>query len=125
VDLKFICKIMAHDLKINIGSKFVLNALHPKAFDGRSCLLFHIRCTKLSDKAYTHSHNLKKVIEKIQKQELDDENNNDDGEDETDEKGKKNKPGLKKGFSVGTSVMSPIKPMLARYVSLITLIFSC
>ncbi len=39
VDLKFICKIMAHDLKINIGSKFVLNALHPKAFDGRPHVL--------------------------------------------------------------------------------------
>ena len=27
---------MDHDLKINIGAKFVLTALHPKAFDGKN-----------------------------------------------------------------------------------------
>jgi len=113
VDLKFICKLLAHDLKINIGSKFVLNALHPKAFDGRtqSCcqnVLIH-------EKAYTHSHNLKKVVEKVQNQELEDDDQNDEQDEENeDEKGKKKKPALKKGFSVGTSVMSPIKPMLAK-----------
>jgi DNA ligase-3 len=33
-DLKWLCKIIDHDLKINIGAKFVLNALHPDAFEG-------------------------------------------------------------------------------------------
>ena len=37
-DIKFFWKLMDHDLKINIGAKFVLNALHPKAFDGNLCL---------------------------------------------------------------------------------------
>jgi DNA ligase-3 len=33
-ELKWIWKLMDHDLKINIGPKYVLGALHPKAFDG-------------------------------------------------------------------------------------------
>jgi hypothetical protein len=33
-DLKWFWKLMDKDLKINIGAKFVLAALHPKAFDG-------------------------------------------------------------------------------------------
>ncbi len=34
-DLKWLCKIMDHDLKINIGAKYVLGALHPDAYDGK------------------------------------------------------------------------------------------
>lgn len=34
VDVKYIVKLIHHDLKINIGPKFVLNAIHPKAFKG-------------------------------------------------------------------------------------------
>ncbi len=33
-DLKWVCKVIDHDLKINIGAKFVLGALHPDAFEG-------------------------------------------------------------------------------------------
>lgn len=33
-DLKYLWKLIDHDLKVNIGPKFVLGALHPKAFDG-------------------------------------------------------------------------------------------
>jgi hypothetical protein len=33
-DLKWICKIIDHDLKINVGAKFVMTALHPSAWEG-------------------------------------------------------------------------------------------
>lgn len=35
-DLKLIWKLLDKDLKINIGPKFVFNAMHPKAFDGNT-----------------------------------------------------------------------------------------
>ena len=34
-DLRYVTKLMDHDLKINIGEKFVLNALHPQAYEGK------------------------------------------------------------------------------------------
>jgi DNA ligase-3 len=33
-DMKFLWKLIDHDLRINIGSKYVLTALHPDAFEG-------------------------------------------------------------------------------------------
>lgn len=33
-DLKILWKLLDKDLKINVGPKFVLQAMHPKAFDG-------------------------------------------------------------------------------------------
>lgn len=33
-DARYAMKLMDHDLKINIGPKFALNALHPKAYEG-------------------------------------------------------------------------------------------
>lgn len=39
-DLKMIWKLLNKDLKINIGPKFVFNAMHPKAFDGTFFFLF-------------------------------------------------------------------------------------
>eukprot|EP01117_Protostelium_nocturnum_P010644 TRINITY_DN3832_c0_g3_i2.p1 TRINITY_DN3832_c0_g3~~TRINITY_DN3832_c0_g3_i2.p1 ORF type:complete len:848 (+),score=249.92 TRINITY_DN3832_c0_g3_i2:325-2544(+) len=47
-DLKYLWKIIDHDLKINIGPKFVLNALHPKAFD-----------------AFLKTNNLQVIIQRI------------------------------------------------------------
>ena len=33
-DLKWAVRLIDHDLKVNIGAKFVLNALHPDGYDG-------------------------------------------------------------------------------------------
>jgi DNA ligase-3 len=87
MDLKILCRIIAHDLKINIGAKFVLGALHPQAWD-----------------AYKNSQDLKKVISKIQRHEALLSN----------EESKSNTGSLTKSLSIGMSVMSPVKPMLAR-----------
>jgi ATP-dependent DNA ligase len=47
VEVKYAAKLIDHDLKINIGAKFVLSALHPKAFDGkRQEILFSSRIAK-------------------------------------------------------------------------------
>ena len=40
-DLKWIWKLIDKDLKINIGPKFVLAAMHPKGFEG--CRLYNIQ----------------------------------------------------------------------------------
>eukprot|EP01112_Ceratiomyxa_fruticulosa_P000135 TRINITY_DN10155_c0_g2_i1.p1 TRINITY_DN10155_c0_g2~~TRINITY_DN10155_c0_g2_i1.p1 ORF type:complete len:958 (-),score=247.00 TRINITY_DN10155_c0_g2_i1:54-2888(-) len=89
-DLKMLCKIIDHDLKINIGAKYVLSALHPAAYD-----------------SWKNNNNLRAVIDKIinLKLEIDDE-----GE------GKVEKLGESKGAKLSTSVvlMNPIKPMLAK-----------
>uniref|UniRef100_A0A6B2KYW2 DNA ligase n=1 Tax=Arcella intermedia TaxID=1963864 RepID=A0A6B2KYW2_9EUKA len=52
-DLKLICKIIDHDLKISIGARYALVALHPDAFN-----------------AYKNSNNLKAIIEKAKNYEL-------------------------------------------------------
>lgn len=81
---------MDKDLKINIGPKFVLGALDPSAYE-----------------AYTNSHNLKKVIDKIKS------TTSADDEDEDSNEMKSDKPKLKKSLSTNLTVMTPIKPMLA------------
>lgn len=114
-DVKYIVKIIDHDLRINIGAKYVLGALHADAYD-----------------VFKHSNNLEKVIKKIQEQKsqggfkhhvatakpkLGDDDDDDDGDD--DFQGPKTKdaivkPLLSKKLTVGLSLMSPIKPALAQ-----------
>eukprot|EP00164_Ancoracysta_twista_P004258 GFYU01005737.1.p1 GENE.GFYU01005737.1~~GFYU01005737.1.p1 ORF type:complete len:638 (-),score=220.42 GFYU01005737.1:54-1697(-) len=48
-DLKWLCKIIDHDLKINIGAKFVLEAFHPDAYE-----------------AYKRKPDLRKILEQVQ-----------------------------------------------------------
>jgi len=33
-ELKILCRLISKDLKIHIGPKYVLGALHPRAYDG-------------------------------------------------------------------------------------------
>jgi DNA ligase-3 len=103
-DVRYLCRLVCHDLRIQIGAKYVLNALHPRAFD-----------------AWKKSNDLKKIVAKIQAQQLDEEEErNDDAGDEEEkeeeEKGspKKKKAKLKKSLSISISNGTPIKPMLAR-----------
>lgn len=105
-DLNFVVRLIDKDLNINIGAKFVLQALHPQAFD-----------------AYRNTHNLKSVVDKVLSHSLEstpvkkgakasakmDVDGDGDGEDNDVVV-----PKLKKGLSVGLQLGTPIKPMLAR-----------
>ena len=98
-DVLWLCRLITHDLRINIGAKYVLTALHPAAFD-----------------AFKKSSNLKLVVEKVQNQNIDDVIDDDDEEDDDDDASpkKKKKKVLKKALSVGIIMGTPIKPMLAK-----------
>jgi DNA ligase 3 len=80
-DIYYFARLLDHDLKINIGAKFVLDALHPNAYE-----------------AFNKSHDLKAIISRWQNHELE------------------NELGNEATFSTGLSLMTPIKPMLAKYV---------
>jgi len=95
--LKLLCKIMDHDLRINIGPKFVLDAIHPKAFT-----------------AFNNSNNLEKVIEKFSKENA--EGNDEEEKEEDEDSDAETKPKLQKNLSTGISTGSPVRPMLAKYV---------
>jgi DNA ligase-3 len=84
-DLRWIAKIMDKDLKINIGPKYVLEAIHPKLYQ-----------------AYKHSNDLKMIIERYQDHSLELES--------------AKKKGLTKvkSFQTSISLMTPVKPMLAK-----------
>jgi DNA ligase-3 len=108
-DVRYACRLICHDLRINIGAKYVLNALHPRAFD-----------------AWKKSNDLKKIIAKIQAQQMDaaddEEKRNDDAGDEEEDEEEKGSPKkkkakttkLKKALSISIANGTPIKPMLAR-----------
>ncbi len=102
-DVRYLCRLICHDLRINIGAKYVLNALHPRAFE-----------------AWKQSNDLKKIVAKVQAQEMDAANSDKkrDGEEEEEESGspspKKKKAKLKKALSISIANGTPIKPMLAR-----------
>lgn len=63
-DLKWLCKIIDHDLKINIGPKFVLGAIHPDAFEGNvsppTCIVAN------SYAAFKNSNDLKQVLKRVE-----------------------------------------------------------
>jgi DNA ligase-3 len=80
-DLYYLAKIIDHDLKVMIGPKYALEALHPDAF-----------------KAYKVTNDLKSIITKTKKYEL--ESNG--------------KPDLLRKMSLTIDIMVPVKPMLAR-----------
>eukprot|EP00011_Vannellida_sp_DIVA3-517-6-12_P013504 CAMPEP_0114607370 /NCGR_PEP_ID=MMETSP0168-20121206/2034_1 /TAXON_ID=95228 ORGANISM="Vannella sp., Strain DIVA3 517/6/12" /NCGR_SAMPLE_ID=MMETSP0168 /ASSEMBLY_ACC=CAM_ASM_000044 /LENGTH=570 /DNA_ID=CAMNT_0001818247 /DNA_START=16 /DNA_END=1725 /DNA_ORIENTATION=- len=87
LEVKYLIKLIIHDLKINIGAKYVLEALHEDAFT-----------------AYKVSHNLKQIVARCQ------------------EKKAKAAIGESLGrasssFGIGLSLMTPIKPMLAKKVT--------
>eukprot|EP01102_Stenamoeba_stenopodia_P016187 TRINITY_DN5629_c0_g1_i3.p1 TRINITY_DN5629_c0_g1~~TRINITY_DN5629_c0_g1_i3.p1 ORF type:complete len:1101 (+),score=403.70 TRINITY_DN5629_c0_g1_i3:66-3368(+) len=120
-DVKYIAKLIDHDLRINVGPKYVLGALHPDAHD-----------------AFKHSHDLKKVVKKVlekkqlgstsssssssssssKKKQKDDSDDDDDDSDDGAKKKKKAGGGggakMKRGLSVSLSLMSPINPALAK-----------
>lgn len=100
-DVKNLCRLLDHDLKIKIGPKYVLGALHPYAFD-----------------AYMNSNDLKNIIERVinhtlSKSKKGEKRKLEEGEDDGDA-GEKKK--LTKGGSFSTAVMlmTPVRPMLAR-----------
>ena len=102
-DVKWLVRLIKQDLWINIGPKYVLNALHPNAFG-----------------AWKKSNNLQKIVQKIQIHGLDDDDeDDDDGHDSSAPKKK-----LKKAFSETITIGTPIKPMLAKATKVSTL-FSC
>jgi len=78
-DVRFFARLLDHDLKINIGAKFALDALHPNAYE-----------------AFCKSNDLKAIICRWQNHELE------------------NELGKESTFATGLSLMTPIKPMLAR-----------
>jgi DNA ligase-3 len=94
-DIKFFWKLMDHDLKINIGAKFVLNALHTKAFDGKIVYL----CYSSFFSAFKNTNNLKMIVERVLNHTL----------NELTEKKEK-----KQELTTGIQLMLPVKPMLAR-----------
>eukprot|EP01114_Cavostelium_apophysatum_P018682 TRINITY_DN5843_c0_g1_i1.p1 TRINITY_DN5843_c0_g1~~TRINITY_DN5843_c0_g1_i1.p1 ORF type:complete len:1034 (+),score=331.86 TRINITY_DN5843_c0_g1_i1:101-3202(+) len=87
-DIKILWKIIDHDLKINIGAKFVLAALHTKAWD-----------------AYLKSNNLQYIVDKCLNGTLDKVLS-------ADKEGKMKKTAST--FAGGISLHTPIKPMLAK-----------
>lgn len=91
-DLNFVVRLIDKDLNVNIGAKFVLNAVHPQAFD-----------------AYRNTHNLRSVIDKVLSHSLDATPVKPSEED-----GEAPLPKMKKGLSVGLQLGTPIKPMLAK-----------
>jgi DNA ligase-3 len=95
-DLKFLWKLIDKDLKINIGAKYVLSALHPKAFD-----------------AYRNSNNLQLIVERVQNNTLKDFLRQ---EKEQAQSTKDKEKSLKRQGSMdsGISIAQPVKPMLAR-----------
>jgi ATP-dependent DNA ligase I len=95
-DLNFVVRLIDKDLNVNIGAKFVLNALHPQAFD-----------------AYRNTHNLRSVVDKVLSHSLDAMPSK-KVEEEEDGLGGGPVPKLKKGLSIGLQVGTPIKPMLAK-----------
>ncbi len=102
-------KIIDHDLKINIGPKFLLAAIHPKAYEG----LF--LASVLNSQAFVKSHNLKLIIQRCLDHTLEQElkaEKEHEKEKKTADKDKDSGGGL----NVGMSLMTPIKPMLARFI---------
>jgi DNA ligase 3 len=91
IDLKWIVRLIDHDLKINIGAKFVLEALHPNAFD-----------------AFKNTNNLKSVVEKVMKQPAP------AAAPTATAAASSSKPAMAKQLSTGISLFHPIKPMLAK-----------
>lgn len=85
-DFDFVVRLIHKDLHIFTGAKFVLNALHPSAFE-----------------AYRNTSNLKSIIDKVLKNQLNIISNLDEDVE----------PKLTKELSVGLQLMIPIKPMLA------------
>jgi DNA ligase-3 len=90
-DLYYLTKIIDHDLKINIGPKYALEALHPDAFKRTPFPTLSI----LTLLEWKITNNLKSVIQKAQSYRA---------------TGKK----LERKMSLNLDVMTPVKPMLAR-----------
>lgn len=86
-DLKYIWKLIDHDLKINIGPKFVFNALHKKAFD-----------------LYRNCNDLKLVIDRIVDKSI--------GKKDTIER-----PILTEQLCSDIQLLVPIKPMICRPIT--------
>eukprot|EP00026_Physarum_polycephalum_P000759 Phypoly_transcript_00760.p1 GENE.Phypoly_transcript_00760~~Phypoly_transcript_00760.p1 ORF type:complete len:1368 (+),score=261.80 Phypoly_transcript_00760:145-4104(+) len=102
-DVKILMKIIDHDLKINIGPKYVLGALHPDAFT-----------------AYRNSNNLELIVERVMNQEAMEKKDGASGGGLFSDLGVDGKPtsssnggGGGGGFLTGLSLMIPVKPMLA------------
>jgi len=93
-DFRWIVKLIDKDLKINIGAKFALGALHPKLYD-----------------AYKASNDLKMIISRFEKHELDTEKASSSSSSSS------SSSGLTKAESLitSTTLMTPVKPMLAKF----------
>ncbi len=99
-DVRWLCRLVSHDLRINIGAKYVFNALHPRAFA-----------------AWKQSNDLVKIVAKVKAQQLDEEDEDGGGEKGDEEESAspvKKKGKLTKSLSVSISNGTPVKPMLAR-----------
>jgi hypothetical protein len=128
-DVRWLVRLIAHDLKINVGAKYVLTAVHPKAFEAwkkvvkELFVLFFVLFMM-----FLQSNDLRRIIDKVKAQEMDEEEeakNNEvcekdlcasifkrnffakSGDDEASASPKKSK--LKKKFSVSISNGVPIK----------------
>lgn len=92
-ELHWFTRILMHDLKINAGAKYVLNALHPEAYA-----------------AYMHNRDLKTIIGRIVTHGAFAERF--EGDDDDADAGGKKKP-AKKDVMQGIAMMQPVRPMLA------------
>lgn len=94
IDLKWLVRLIDHDLKINLGAKFALEALHPDAFS-----------------AFKNTNNLRSVVDKSLRQ-LDAVAAN--LNKPAASAASSGKPALSKQLSTSISIFHPIKPMLAK-----------
>lgn len=59
-DLKWVTRIILGDLNIHVGPKYILEALHPDAYNGN--IFISIKGNNFFFEAYKVSHNLKDVV---------------------------------------------------------------
>lgn len=112
-----------HDLNINIGPKFVLNALHPKAFDGKIVIIgidSNLSFSSKKKKAYKNSNDLRLIIDRILShtldQQLKDEKKKKKSKEASDEESNEETKDTSDSFITGIELMTPIKPMLAKAI---------
>lgn len=103
-DLKWFVRIVEHDLKINVGSKFVLNALHPSGYDGTRDSLLCPSCIVMPSLriAYRKTNNLKMIVQRVL-------------ENKAASITKTFSGAAKLKMTAALSLMTPVKPMLAKY----------
>ncbi|RDD44029.1 DNA ligase 3 [Trichoplax sp. H2] len=85
-DLRYIIRLIKHDLRINAGSRHILDALDKNAHA-----------------AYQASSDLRDVVDRCLARKTDRNNDDDDGA-----------PKLKRDLSIRASLMTPVRPMLAE-----------